>query len=551
MGNPGQSCSVRLVKIALCLFGPLLTSVASYCNAQCPPQLNVKLLPPDTFSAFTKEVSLSGDRVVIGGGMTPQTARAAYVYAQVNDSWVQEAVLTGVTNKAFGYSVSLDHDTIVVADPGESVDSTRTGAAYVFAYSSGAWHQLVKLTADVGGGNFARTVAVFGDTIMIAAQEGTWSYGVVYVFSRNAVTQTWNLQTKLSPSDQQFPNFGLGIAGSGNAALISGADDAYVFVRSNADGPWIEQSIVKGDVPGKDFAAGRGMVAACENLLVVGCPSEVSADGLSIGAIYCYSPVEGAWTRTGKLFGGSTVSGLGRVVSVSGDFILAASNAHESIQYFAKQGDVWKMSTVTSPDHLAGSFGASIACSESSFIALDPGVPPAGAAYIFDIAQKARIVAAPSAVITCQSGTAVLSASVIGSPTLMYQWQWRPSAADQWKDVDLANFANSQNYYFAAFGSRGSALTVQFDIPEWAPPPYAVVEFRLVVANDCGTDVSSSATVTICPADFDCSGFVDTDDYDAFVHAFEDGTDNADVDGSGFVDTDDFDFFVHAFEAGC
>ncbi len=54
-----------------------------------------------------------------------------------------------------------------------------------------------------------------------------------------------------------------------------------------------------------------------------------------------------------------------------------------------------------------------------------------------------------------------------------------------------------------------------------------------------------------CPADFDHSGFVDTDDYDAFVHAFEAGTLDADVDASGFVDTDDFDAFVHAFESGC
>ncbi len=54
-----------------------------------------------------------------------------------------------------------------------------------------------------------------------------------------------------------------------------------------------------------------------------------------------------------------------------------------------------------------------------------------------------------------------------------------------------------------------------------------------------------------CRADFDNSGFIDTDDFDVFVRAFEAGTDNADMDGSGFVDTDDFDFFVRAFEAGC
>ncbi|MCG3124644.1 MAG: hypothetical protein GIKADHBN_03119 [Phycisphaerales bacterium] len=54
-----------------------------------------------------------------------------------------------------------------------------------------------------------------------------------------------------------------------------------------------------------------------------------------------------------------------------------------------------------------------------------------------------------------------------------------------------------------------------------------------------------------CPADFDGSGFVDTDDFTAFVLAFEAGTDDADFDGSGFVDTDDFTAFVLAFEAGC
>ncbi|GMV26559.1 MAG: hypothetical protein AMXMBFR58_25900 [Phycisphaerae bacterium] len=56
---------------------------------------------------------------------------------------------------------------------------------------------------------------------------------------------------------------------------------------------------------------------------------------------------------------------------------------------------------------------------------------------------------------------------------------------------------------------------------------------------------------TPCKADFDGTGFVDTDDFDAFVHAFELGDDSADFDETGFVDTDDFDAFVRAFEQGC
>ncbi|MCK6477029.1 MAG: hypothetical protein L6Q35_09390 [Phycisphaerales bacterium] len=69
-------------------------------------------------------------------------------------------------------------------------------------------------------------------------------------------------------------------------------------------------------------------------------------------------------------------------------------------------------------------------------------------------------------------------------------------------------------------------------------------------------DASVSAALrvvarNVCDADFDGSGFVDTDDFDAFVSAFEAGDQEADFDGSGFVDTDDFDAFVRAFEAGC
>lgn len=57
--------------------------------------------------------------------------------------------------------------------------------------------------------------------------------------------------------------------------------------------------------------------------------------------------------------------------------------------------------------------------------------------------------------------------------------------------------------------------------------------------------------VPYCRADFDLSGFVDTDDYDQFVHVFEAGEDLADFDRSGFVDFEDFTAFVRAFEDGC
>jgi len=54
-----------------------------------------------------------------------------------------------------------------------------------------------------------------------------------------------------------------------------------------------------------------------------------------------------------------------------------------------------------------------------------------------------------------------------------------------------------------------------------------------------------------CPGDFNADGFVNGDDYDAFVIAFEAGSILADFNSDGFVNGDDFDGYAAAFEAGC
>lgn len=54
-----------------------------------------------------------------------------------------------------------------------------------------------------------------------------------------------------------------------------------------------------------------------------------------------------------------------------------------------------------------------------------------------------------------------------------------------------------------------------------------------------------------CEGDFDRSGFIDVDDFVAFIAAFRAGWPTADVDLSGFVDSDDFTRFVGSFVQGC
>jgi hypothetical protein len=76
----------------------------------------------------------------------------------------------------------------------------------------------------------------------------------------------------------------------------------------------------------------------------------------------------------------------------------------------------------------------------------------------------------------------------------------------------------------------------------------------LVIASNDPDQPTRSVTLVgrvFCVADYDRSGFVDADDFDAFVVDFEAGDESADFDASGFVDGDDFDAFVFSFQAGC
>lgn len=115
--------------------------------------------------------------------------------------------------------------------------------------------------------------------------------------------------------------------------------------------------------------------------------------------------------------------------------------------------------------------------------------------------------------------------------------------------------------YYSADGlwlpliDSASTITGPFE-HAWLLPPDAIhrefaVRFTTVAPNSDPLYLSSMTVSDRCGADFDDSGFVDTDDFTSFVKAFEQGSASADVDFSGFVDTDDFTRFVTWFDEGC
>ncbi len=114
-----------------------------------------------------------------------------------------------------------------------------------------------------------------------------------------------------------------------------------------------------------------------------------------------------------------------------------------------------------------------------------------------------------------------------------------PNTADTWVMFDVT--ADVQGYADATGANHG-----------WAILPTGTDGWRWKSSETAVASERPRLEITYwCPADFDGSGFVDIEDYTAFVLAFEAGTDDADFDGTGFVDTEDFDAFVGAFERGC
>ncbi|MCC6425601.1 MAG: PQQ-dependent sugar dehydrogenase [Phycisphaerales bacterium] len=151
-------------------------------------------------------------------------------------------------------------------------------------------------------------------------------------------------------------------------------------------------------------------------------------------------------------------------------------------------------------------------------------------------------------VISCPRSGVYFGAEPQGVGPFNYQWQ-RETSPDSGLFVPLEDGPTSEWGGGALLvGTANQLLAI---VPNPAFTVADGIRYRCLVSNACGTAPTGHGRLQVCLADFDCSGFVDLDDFSYFVYAFEAGESSADADGSGFVDTDDFDTFVHAFELGC
>jgi hypothetical protein len=326
--------------------------------------------------------------------------------------------------------------------------------------------------------------------------------------------------------------------------------------------------IRSGDCPTPTIKAFGLVALASANQLTIGTNSLVNARtngcawiwggnatilGTIIAPCLNYDPPDLTLTGTGRLLGDKVVVGAQNFISnsLTGP---GAIDATDTIEFFINPGGKFDLRGLAKNVNWFTAANSITIRADAANILTDPGVsiatlmsPPP----IILPAEPLRELLIP------QGGASVFAppGSVVRLPRNVMNFG---SSLEKVKvDISDSNgwllnpVSSTQNL------TAGSLLRSVLDI---AVPPGALPgDFTEVTINATAINTPSfveNVTFMVvvppaCPADFDFTGFVDTDDFDKFVAAFELGDPAADFDASGFTDTDDYDAFVTAFTRGC
>jgi len=319
-------------------------------------------------------LSTDGNTAIVGGIVDNKLTGAAWVFTRSNDVWTQQGgklVGTGVVGQAGqGISVALsaDGNTAIVGGP---YDNSRTGAAWVFTRSGGAWTQQGSKLIGAGAvGNAAQGVAVAlsadGNTAILGGSGDNLKAGAAWVFARSG--GVWTQQGKLVGTGAvgvAAQGSSVAMSADGNTVIVGGPLDdleagaAWIFTRSGGVWKQLGSKLVGTGAVGK---AGQGYsvgLSADGNTAIVG----GLGDNANTGAAWVYSRSGGTWSQQGSKLVGSRAVGeskQGHSVAMSADGNTAivgglGDNSYSGAAWaYSRSGAVWSQQG----DKLVG-FGAS------------------------------------------------------------------------------------------------------------------------------------------------------------------------------------------------
>ncbi|KAA3605536.1 MAG: hypothetical protein DWQ01_19660 [Planctomycetota bacterium] len=152
----------------------------------------------ESADAFGGSISVEGDLLVIGASGDDDNgngAGAAYVFRRVSGQWVEEQKLLSLQGQSvdgFGQSCSIDRGLIAVGAPGEDGSTVDSGTVYTFQHIQGSWIQNQKFQASDGSDSsqMAKSISFSNGSLFAGAwldnDNGTRA-GSVYLFEAGSI----------------------------------------------------------------------------------------------------------------------------------------------------------------------------------------------------------------------------------------------------------------------------------------------------------------------------------------------------------------------------
>lgn len=216
---------------------------------------------PESNNQFGQCLALQGDTLVVGARSTSfPGGGVVHVFERAGSAWGLTAELYGLTpneDSAFGYSVALDGDRVLVGAP-------RSDRAHLFERNAAGWVEVATLTAsdplesDIAVDVFGVSVALDGDVAVVGDSE----HGSVFAHPPH---------------------------------LDLGAGALYVFERTPSG--WVEsQELIGGLLPYYYGCRGLGTDIAIEgDLIVAGAPRGSACDSGQAGVLLFERQSSGQW----------------------------------------------------------------------------------------------------------------------------------------------------------------------------------------------------------------------------------------------------------------
>jgi hypothetical protein len=402
------------------LFGCVLFSflIPAYATAQFKQQ-KLLAHDGATEDFFSFSLAISEDTALIGSFKSDDdnmgvNVGAAYVYTLIGNVWQQQAKLIandGKPEDTLGGNVALFGETAVLGAIGHDKNGENSGAVYVFNRSGSTWTQQTKLTAADGakGDAFGQSIAVSDDIMIVGAphdNDNGKGSGAIYVFKRTGTA--WTQQAKLiAPDGKEGDLFGISMALSNDTILV-GADlndeiainagAVYVFTRQGTQ--WTHQAKLMAADGGKTDIFGVRVALSGDTALISARRDDDEVMGVDAGSAYVFTRTGTTWQQQAKLTApdGAEDDRFGRSVAISGDTALISAMHQDdkgansgSAYVFTRTGNTWShKANLTANDGAAGDlFGWSVAFSNGHALIgatrnADKG-NESGSAYIFEI----------------------------------------------------------------------------------------------------------------------------------------------------------------------